>query len=105
MVRKYKRTQSPPVNPAIFPKNFPAKKPGNLCKGPCTRHPLFVIEAALLIEDHYERICDELWYVRTGEEIRRKRLMASRGYTAEKAGEIISPPALSISFPNVSTIL
>ena len=51
--------------------------------------PFIVLEAALLIEEHYDEICDELWYVRTGEEIRRKRLMASRGYTAEKAGEIM----------------
>lgn len=51
--------------------------------------PFMVIEAALLIEAHYDEICDEIWYVRAGEETRRKRLMESRGYTAEKAGEIM----------------
>ena len=45
---------------------------------------LFVIEAALLIEDHYDEICDELWYIHTSEEIRRKRLKESRGYSEEK---------------------
>ena len=42
---------------------------------------IFVIEAALLIEDHYEEICDELWYIHTPDEIRRKRLKESRGYS------------------------
>ena len=45
---------------------------------------LFVIEAALLIEDHYEELCEEFWYIYTEPEIRRERLRASRGYTDEK---------------------
>lgn len=51
--------------------------------------PFVALEAALLIEERYDEICDEIWYVRAGEEIRQKRLMASRGYTAEKAREIM----------------
>ncbi|MEY8426112.1 dephospho-CoA kinase [Lachnospiraceae bacterium 46-15] len=51
--------------------------------------PFVVLEAALLIEEHYDEICDEIWYVRAGEETRQKRLMASRGYTAEKVREIM----------------
>lgn len=43
-----------------------------------------VIEAALLIEEHYDSICDELWYVQTSEEVRKKRLMRSRGYSEEQ---------------------
>lgn len=45
---------------------------------------LFIIEAALLIEDHYEEICDELWYVYADEAVRRERLRSSRGYSDEK---------------------
>lgn len=45
---------------------------------------LIVIEAALLIEDHYEKICDEIWYVYADEETRRRRLKESRGYTDER---------------------
>ncbi len=41
---------------------------------------LIVIEAALLIEDGYDEICDELWYIFADEETRRKRLKESRGY-------------------------
>lgn len=42
---------------------------------------LFVIEAALLLEDNYRAICDELWYIYTREEVRRERLKVSRNYT------------------------
>lgn len=42
---------------------------------------IFVIEAALLLEDNYRAICDELWYIYTREEVRRERLKASRNYT------------------------
>ncbi len=40
---------------------------------------LLVLEAALLIEEHYDEICDELWYIYTTEENRRARLKASEG--------------------------
>lgn len=49
-----------------------------------------VIEAALLIEDHYDTICDELWYIYTSRENRRKRLMETRGYTEEKVEQIFA---------------
>ena len=48
-----------------------------------------VVEAALLLEDHYQEFCDEIWYVHTDEEIRISRLMESRGYTREKSENII----------------
>lgn len=48
------------------------------------------LEAALLIEDHYDEICDELWYIDTKEEIRKQRLMASRGYSEEKVRRIFA---------------
>ncbi|MBR4832693.1 MAG: dephospho-CoA kinase [Butyrivibrio sp.] len=42
------------------------------------------VEAALLIENGYEDIVDELWYVYASEDVRRQRLRDSRGYTDEK---------------------
>lgn len=42
------------------------------------------LEAALLIEEKYDEICDELWYVYAGEAVRRERLKKSRGYSDEK---------------------
>ena len=47
------------------------------------------IEAALLIEDGYKEICDELWYIYADEEIRASRLKASRGYSDEKIRDIM----------------
>ncbi|MEE1008423.1 MAG: dephospho-CoA kinase [Agathobacter sp.] len=45
-------------------------------------------EAALLIEEKYYEICDELWYIYTSEDNRRKRLKENRGYTDEKIDNI-----------------
>lgn len=47
------------------------------------------IEAALLIEDHYDLICDELWYIHADENVRRKRLKESRNYSEEKIQKIL----------------
>ncbi len=49
-----------------------------------------IIEAALLIEDHYDEICDELWYVYASREDRKKRLIETRGYSPEKVEQIFS---------------
>lgn len=51
---------------------------------------LLVLEAALLIEEHYDEICDELWYIYSREDIREERLMKSRGYSKEKVQQIFS---------------
>lgn len=49
---------------------------------------MLVLEAALLIEEHYDAICDELWYIYTSEENRRIRLKENRGYSDEKIHSI-----------------
>lgn len=54
---------------------------------------LFVLEAALLLEDHYDEICDELWYIYTDEQTRRIRLKESRHYTDEKIDMMIASQA------------
>lgn len=51
---------------------------------------LLIVESALLIEDHYEEICDELWYVYVKNDIRKKRLIYSRGYEPAKVDSIIA---------------
>ena len=48
----------------------------------------FVVEAALLIEDHYDVVCDELWYIHTDADVRAKRLKETRGYDDEKIASI-----------------
>ena len=48
-------------------------------------NPFIVIEAALLLEDHYDEICNEIWYIYADRETRFQRLEASRGYTRQKS--------------------
>lgn len=50
---------------------------------------LVIVEAALLIEAGYRDLCDEFWYVRTFDEIRRSRLKLNRGYTDEHIDSIV----------------
>lgn len=51
---------------------------------------LLVVESALLIDDNYDAICEEVWYIYTDEDNRRARLKASRGYTDEKIDSIFA---------------
>lgn len=46
------------------------------------------VEAALLIENGYKNIVDELWYVYADEDTRRRRLRESRGYWDGKITDI-----------------
>ncbi len=50
---------------------------------------LMFIEAALLIEAGYKEIVDELWYIYADVDVRRKRLIRSRGYSIEKIEQIM----------------
>lgn len=50
---------------------------------------LLFIEAALLIEAGYKDMVDEMWYIYATEEVRRKRLKESRGYSDEKISQIM----------------
>lgn len=50
----------------------------------------FILEAALLIEEKYDLILDELWYVYTKKEIRVKRLKETRNYSDEKIQSIMA---------------
>lgn len=50
----------------------------------------FFFESALLIEDGYDQVCDELWYIYTSQENRRARLKAGRGYSDEKISSIFA---------------
>ena len=48
-----------------------------------------VLEAALLIEEHYDAVCDQIWYIFVKDDIRRQRLKQSRGYTDRKIDAIL----------------
>lgn len=59
-----------------------------------------IIEAALLLDDKYDLICDEVWYIYACEETRRARLKASRGYSDEKIDLIIQSQLKEKEFRN-----
>lgn len=52
--------------------------------------PLFVIEAALLLEENYDDICDEVWYIYTESSVRVQRLKDNRSYSDEKIASIMN---------------
>ena len=65
---------------------------------------LLVLEAALLIEEKYDEICDELWYIYTNEENRRRRLKDSRGYSDEKIDNIFASQLKEEEFRSATSI-
>lgn len=62
------------------------------------RHDFVFIEAALLIENGYKDIVDELWYVYSDENTRRERLKRTRGYSDEKISDIFARQLSDESF-------
>lgn len=66
---------------------------------------LFLIESALLMEDHYEAICDELWYIYVEETVRRARLRASRNMSEEKISAIMQSQADEQTFKNYCHVM
>ena len=65
---------------------------------------LLVLEAALLIEEKYDEICDELWYIYTNEDNRRIRLKESRGYSDEKINNIFASQLSEEEFRSATSI-
>lgn len=63
-----------------------------------------VIEAALLIEEHYDDICDEFWYIDARKELRIKRLMESRGYDKDHCERIMAGQLSREQFQNACSI-
>lgn len=58
----------------------------------------FVVEAALLIEEDYQDILDEMWYIYVSEPVRRKRLKESRGYSDQKIDGIMAAQKTDAEF-------
>lgn len=80
-LRKLNEVVHPAVKQYILQDMETKKKEGNV--------EYYVIEAALLIEDGYKTICDELWYIYVEGEERIKRLIAGRGGGREKWEHVI----------------
>lgn len=66
---------------------------------------LLILEAALLIEEKYDEICDELWYIYTSEANRKRRLMESRGYSPEKIESIFRSQLTEEQFRGATQVI
>lgn len=62
------------------------------------------VEAALLIEDNYDKICDEIWYIYVSKENRRKRLKESRHYSDKKIDRIFASQLSEEEFKKSSDV-
>ncbi len=62
-----------------------------------------VVETALLFQVNYHKFCDEVFVVVADEEIRRKRLKESRGYTDEKIDSILENQMTNKEFRRYTT--
>lgn len=54
------------------------------------RTDFFFIEAALLIEEGYLTVVDEMWYIYASADVRRRRLKSTRNYSDEKIDAIMA---------------
>ena len=50
---------------------------------------LFVLEAALLLEEDYDQICDEVWFIYADAKVRKRSLRDGRSYTDDKTESIM----------------
>nr|WP_288452299.1 dephospho-CoA kinase [uncultured Anaerostipes sp.] len=64
---------------------------------------LVVCEAALLVGAQYESLFDQLWYIYTKEEIRFRRLKASRGYSDRKIRQMMESQKTEEEFKAAAT--
>ncbi|KAB1439938.1 dephospho-CoA kinase [Candidatus Galacturonibacter soehngenii] len=65
----------------------------------------FIIEAALLLEDRYDLICDEVWYIYAHADIRRQRLKMARGYSDDKIDYIMKSQLTEEDFRKKCTVV
>jgi dephospho-CoA kinase len=79
------------IHPAV--RRYVAEQVKNSAPGELT-----VIEAALLLEERYDEICDEIWYIYADEDTRRRRLKSSRGYSDERITSMIQSQRSDDSF-------
>lgn len=61
-----------------------------------------VVESALLVESHFNEICDEVWYIYVSEKERRSRLRKNRGYDNEKIDNIFASQLKEDQFRELS---
>ncbi len=63
------------------------------------------VEAALLLEDHYDVFLDEIWYVYAPVDVRKKRLVESRGYSEERIDSMMASQLTENEFRLASDVV
>lgn len=63
------------------------------------------LEAALLIEDGYLDIVDEMWYIYAREAVRRRRLETARNYSDEKISSIMKSQLTEEAFRKYCSVV
>ena len=66
-------------------------------------YPIIGVETALPLEAKLKSFCDEIWFVYAPIDIRKKRLMDSRGYSNEKMESIFSKQISDREYEKLST--
>ena len=56
------------------------------------------MESAILFQTNLDESCDEIWFVDVSDEVRRKRLKESRGYTDEKIDDILKKQSENVTY-------
>jgi len=69
------------------------------------KNKVLILEAALLIEEGYLDYVDEMWYIYAREEVRRKRLKESRGYSDEKIDSIMNSQLKETDFRRYCSVV
>lgn len=64
---------------------------------------LICVESALPVEGKLREICDEVWYVKASDSIRRERLKNNRCYSDEKIDSIFSKQITDEQFREIGT--
>lgn len=67
------------------------------------KYDYYFLETALAIEEKYNELFDETWYIYADEEVRRERLMNNRGYSSEKMDEIFASQLSDEEFRRFAT--
>ncbi|MBB2182490.1 dephospho-CoA kinase [Lachnospiraceae bacterium MD1] len=89
-LKKLNELTHPQVLKAVLEEVNTLREVGNI--------PYIVIETALMIEAGYDYFCDEVWYVYSPEEERRKRLKRDRDYSDEKMDAIFKSQSKDAAF-------
>lgn len=67
------------------------------------RYDYYFLETALAIEEKYNELFDEVWYIYTDTEIRKQRLMKDRGYSTDKVDDIFASQLSDEEFRRFAT--